>query len=84
MSNRKIAASFLSGIAIGAIAGLLCAPDEGTKVRKKILQKSEDITKALKWSVTTIREALMREYKEAEEAIAGATDFTRSETSIQS
>jgi gas vesicle protein len=39
MKIKNATILLLSGIAIGALAGLLLAPDEGTKTRKKLLKK---------------------------------------------
>ena len=38
----------LTGIAIGAVAGLLMAPEEGSKTRKKWMKKAKFYKKALK------------------------------------
>ena len=38
----------LTGIAIGAIAGLLLAPEEGSKTRKKWMKKAKFYKKKLK------------------------------------
>ena len=41
MKIKNAAILFLSGIAIGAVAGLLLAPDEGAKTRKELLKKAK-------------------------------------------
>lgn len=46
----KISKSFillLTGIAVGAVAGLMMAPDEGAKTRKKLLKKAKKYKKAV-------------------------------------
>ena len=45
---KKATFFLLTGIAIGAIAGLLLAPEEGTKTRKKWMKKAKFYKKALK------------------------------------
>jgi gas vesicle protein len=45
MKIKNAAVLLLTGIAIGAIAGLLMAPDEGTKTRKKWLKKAKKYKK---------------------------------------
>lgn len=42
MSSSKVALGVLSGVAIGAIAGLLFAPAKGSKTRKRILNTGKD------------------------------------------
>jgi gas vesicle protein len=45
MKVKNAAILLLTGIAIGAITGLLIAPDEGTKTRKKWLKKAKKYKK---------------------------------------
>jgi gas vesicle protein len=52
MASTKTVLGFIAGASIGAIAGILLAPDSGTETRKKIISKSGDLTEALKDSVT--------------------------------
>ncbi|RKS02763.1 YtxH domain-containing protein [Flavobacterium sp. 102] len=48
MSTTKIILGVLGGVAVGALAGILLAPDKGTKTRKRILQKGNDYSNELK------------------------------------
>jgi gas vesicle protein len=43
MKNSNVILGVLGGLAIGAIAGILFAPDKGTKTRKKIKAKAKDV-----------------------------------------
>lgn len=52
MSNTKTILGFIAGASIGAIAGILLAPDRGAETRKKIIAKSGDLADVLKESVT--------------------------------
>jgi gas vesicle protein len=47
MSSGKVVLGLLTGIATGAIAGLLFAPDKGSGTRKKITKKSKKYEKKL-------------------------------------
>lgn len=47
MSSGKVVLGLLAGIATGAIAGLLFAPDKGSDTRKKITKKSKDYEKKM-------------------------------------
>jgi len=48
MKIKNGAILLLAGLAIGTIAGLLIAPDEGTKTRKKWLKKAKKYKKDIK------------------------------------
>ncbi len=45
---KQVTFVLLTGIALGAIAGLLLAPEEGAKTRKKWMKKAKFYKKALK------------------------------------
>ena len=47
MKLSKGSLLLLTGIALGAIAGLLLAPEEGAETRKKLWKKSKKIKKDL-------------------------------------
>ncbi|MEP6750923.1 MAG: YtxH domain-containing protein [Bacteroidota bacterium] len=48
MANTKTMLGFLAGAAVGALAGILLAPDKGSETRKKISQKTGDLGETLK------------------------------------
>jgi gas vesicle protein len=48
MSYKKTLAGFAAGAAVGAIAGILMAPDRGANTRKKIANKTNDLSDSLK------------------------------------
>lgn len=48
MNTGKILLGALAGAAVGAVIGVLMAPDKGTVTRKKIMKQSGDYTDALK------------------------------------
>jgi gas vesicle protein len=48
MANTKIIHGFVAGAAIGAIAGILFAPDSGANTRRKIAEKPGDLKDAVK------------------------------------
>ncbi len=48
MNTEKVVIGILAGFAIGAIAGILFAPDKGSITRKQILAKSGDYSDDLK------------------------------------
>lgn len=48
MSSTKVLLGFVAGAAVGALAGILFAPDKGSNTRKKIASKTGDITDSIK------------------------------------
>jgi len=44
----KILAAFAAGAAVGAVLGILFAPDKGTETRKKISEQGKKITETMK------------------------------------
>ena len=52
MKLSNAALLLLTGIAIGAVAGVLLAPEEGTKMSKKLLKKAKKYKKLLEDKVT--------------------------------
>lgn len=42
MSKKSLLFGLVAGAAAGALAGILLAPDKGSKTRKKILDKSRE------------------------------------------
>ncbi len=50
MANTKTLLGFLAGAAVGALAGILLAPEKGSETRKKISQKTGDLGESLKGS----------------------------------
>jgi gas vesicle protein len=51
MSTGKLALGILGGIAAGALLGVLFAPEEGKKTRKKIADKGNDFAGELKGKI---------------------------------
>lgn len=48
MSTGKIVLGVLAGVAVGALVGVLFAPDKGCETRRKISKKSHDLVDDLK------------------------------------
>jgi gas vesicle protein len=48
MKNTDVFVGVLSGLAVGALLGVLFAPDKGSNTRKKIAQKGTDVADNLK------------------------------------
>ena len=74
MKADKIILGVLGGVAVGALLGVLFAPDKGDKTRKKIMDKSNDYADELKDKLDTLLGTTNRKYekiwKEGESLIA--------------
>jgi gas vesicle protein len=51
--DQKVIVGFLCGAAVGALAGLLLAPDSGEETRKKIANKAKDLKDDLNDQLTS-------------------------------
>lgn len=60
MANTKIILGFIAGASLGAIAGILLAPEKGADTRKKIIDKSTDLKDAVKESVLGFLDKLQK------------------------
>ena len=67
MSSSKIVVGFLAGAAAGALAGILFAPDKGSNTRKKISNKTGDITDSVKNSFNDFIDGAKQMYSGAKE-----------------
>ncbi len=62
MANTKTLLGFLAGAAVGALAGILLAPDKGSETRKKISKKTGDLGDSLKDSFSDFVEGIKETY----------------------
>jgi len=62
MSSSKVLLGVLGGVAAGALMGILFAPAEGKKTRKKIMNKANDGADALKHKFDSVLESMNKKY----------------------
>lgn len=62
MKTEKTIIGILAGVAVGALIGVLFAPDKGANTRQKIAKKSASATDDLKGKLDTITNSLSEKY----------------------
>lgn len=63
MSTGKVVLGTLAGLAIGAITGVLFAPEKGSTTRRKIMDKKDDYVDELKTIFDEMCDALSEKFK---------------------
>lgn len=74
MNSVKILLGVVAGAAAGAVAGILFAPEKGSKTRKKILRKGEDYSDALKEKFDELFEVITEKFEKVKEDVSGYAD----------
>ena len=72
MKTGKVLLGVLAGAAVGAIVGVLFAPDKGSKTRKKIMHKGEYYSDELKEKFDELVASIAKKYDAFEQ---GAEDL---------
>lgn len=67
MSNTKTVLGFVAGAAIGAIAGILLAPEKGSETRNIIKGKAGDISDSIKKAFTDFVDDVKTTYTSTKE-----------------
>ncbi|MDQ3142422.1 MAG: YtxH domain-containing protein [Bacteroidota bacterium] len=65
MKSDRVLLGIIAGIAVGAILGILFAPEKGTKLRETIVSKGEDYAEGLKEKFHEILDNITEHYEEA-------------------
>ena len=77
MKNTDVFVGVLSGLAVGALLGVLFAPDKGSNTRREIAQKGTDLTDNLKGSFSDFIASVEDQYSNftsnAEDALEEGT-----------
>jgi gas vesicle protein len=67
MKSGKLVLGILAGVAVGAIAGILFAPDKGSKTRKKIAGKGKKYVGGLQEKFDGLVDTISKKYKGTKE-----------------
>ncbi|MBL7730700.1 MAG: YtxH domain-containing protein [Chitinophagaceae bacterium] len=81
MSSSKVLVGFLAGAAVGALAGILFAPDKGSETRKKIAGKAGDLRDAVKEKFNALGDTLRNTFSHVEEEAEKAGEKISSKVS---
>jgi gas vesicle protein len=65
MDNSKVLWGFLGGLAIGAIAGILLAPEKGSETRKNLKKMASDVSDAVEESLHSAMDKVKEKYADA-------------------
>ena len=66
MKSRTVFA-LLAGAAVGAVLGILFAPDKGEKTRKKMKKTTEDYIDSVKEKLSNLKKEVDENVEESEE-----------------
>jgi gas vesicle protein len=72
MKSKKIIAAVLAGAAVGAIAGILFAPDKGSATREKIKEAGEDLKNSFKEKINSFVDEVKEKYENNKDGSATA------------
>jgi gas vesicle protein len=89
MSTSKILLGFVAGAAVGAVLGILFAPDKGAETRRKISEQGNDLADNLKGKFTDLVDGVKDKFSslktEAEEvADKGYSAFKKTKAEFNS
>ena len=81
MKSGKVFLGLLAGLATGAVLGILFAPDKGSKTRRKILNKGEDLAEDAKEKLDEFLKTVSEKYETTKQeakalALKGKALFT--------
>lgn len=79
MGTKKVVIGTLAGLAIGAIAGVLFAPEKGSTTRKQIMDKSDDCVNILKSKFDEFSNSLTEKFERSIEDVEDLVDKGKEE-----
>ena len=77
MKSQQVLLGVLAGIAAGALLGILFAPDQGSKTRKKIVRKGEEFSDLVKDKVNHLVDAVSEKFQSVKEESSDIAEQAR-------
>ena len=74
MNTGKLFLGALAGVAVGAVLGILFAPDKGSETREKISKKSEDFTESVKGKFDEILDSISKKFEKVKEEVTAEAE----------
>jgi gas vesicle protein len=69
MNKTNVAIGVLAGLAVGALLGVLFAPDKGSETRKKLSRKATDTADDMKEKFNEFIEGLDEKFEDGKEEV---------------
>ena len=63
MKKGNVVLGLLAGLAAGAVLGILFAPEKGSRTRRRIMEKGEDVAEELKDKFDGLLENINEQYE---------------------
>jgi gas vesicle protein len=76
MKSGKVLLGVLAGVAVGAMLGIMFAPDKGWNTRKRISKKGEDLVEDLKEKFNEFLDNVSVKFDEAKEDLSDIAEET--------
>ncbi|MDY0199586.1 MAG: YtxH domain-containing protein [Bacteroidales bacterium] len=70
MNSGKVALGVLAGLAAGAIAGILLAPAKGSKTRRRIIKKGEDLYGSSKDKIDELIDVVIEKFESIKDDVS--------------
>lgn len=74
MSTGKVVLGTLAGLAIGAIAGILFAPEKGSVTRQQIMDKGDDYVDKLKSKFDDLLDSFAKKFESTKRDVEAYAD----------
>ena len=81
MNSSKVLLGFVAGAAVGALAGILFAPDKGEKTREKIKGNLDDLTDDLKSKLNSAKDKVENQFDDSSQNLKEKLDGVLASTS---
>jgi gas vesicle protein len=69
MNKTNVAIGVLAGLAVGALLGVLFAPDKGSETRKKLSKKATDTADDMKEKFNDLLDGLDEKFEDGKEEV---------------